>query len=332
MSKSPTIDIHAHYFPESFIKILEEEGQAYGLTVDRNNPKGIGIGVKGGSQDPLSPAFTDIDLRLKEMDRQRVDIHALSLTRPMVYWADGALGLKLSRAVNDALAEAHLAYPDRLFGLAVLPMQEPALALEELERSSKLAGIRGIYMGTNVNGRDLSDPEFLPVFQRMEKLGLPLFLHPLDVIGAARLKPNHLFNVLGFPFDTTVAAAHLVFGGVLDTCPTLEVCLVHGGGVFPYLVGRMNKGYEIWEDCRTIEHEPSAYLQRFTYDTITHDPDLLAYLIGRVGPERVMLGSDYCFKIGYDRPVEVVTGLSSLSGEEKAGILGSNAARLLKLT
>ncbi len=331
MAVSPIVDIHAHFYPERFLKLLEEEGGSFGISLRRQGSKGVVIQIGEGSLGPLKPAFTDLDLRLKEMNRRRVAVHALSLTRPMVYWADGPFGLELSRAMNDAMAEAHQAFPDRFVGLAILPMQETRLALEELERARSLPGMRGVYMGTNINGRDLSDPDFFPVFQRMEELRLPLFLHPDTTLRSDRLKPYYLYNLLGFPFDTAVAVAHLIFGGVLDRFPRLAINLVHGGGVFPYLVGRMNQGHKISDLCKGIKRKPSTYLKRFTYDTITHDPGLLLYLIRTVGADRVMLGSDYCFSIGYDRPVEVVTRLASLSRVDRDKILGSNAVRLLKL-
>ena len=330
MASKPIIDIHAHFYPQSYLKILAEEGESFGIRLDQTHPKETVIDIKG-SRLSLGPAFTDLDLRLKEMKRQRVDIHALSLTRPMVYWADPELGLKLSQAMNDAMAEAHTAFPDRFVGLAVLPMQDIPSALEELERASRLPGIRGVYMGTNINGKDLSDPQYLPLFQRIEKLRLPVFLHPTQVIGPERLKPYFSYNLLGFPFDTAIAAAHLIFSGILDRFPRLSFCLPHAGGALPWLIGRMNRGHKITEECRQMKHKPSTYLRRFTYDTISHDPGALLYLIRLVGADRVMIGSDYCFAIGYDRPVEVVTRLAALSRADQARILGSNAARLLKL-
>jgi aminocarboxymuconate-semialdehyde decarboxylase len=331
MATSPTVDIHAHYYPERFLKLLDEEGESFGVRLHRRDSKGPVMEISGAFLGPLKPAFIDLEVRLKEMNRTRVDIHALSLTRPMIYWADGKLGLKLAQAANDALAEAHQAFPDRFIGFAILPMQDTTLALRELERSARLPGIRGVYMGTNVNGRDLSDPGFLPVFKRIEELRLPVFLHPIHVMGAERLKPFFLYNLVGFPVDTAVAAAHLIFSGVMDRFPRLHFCLPHAGGAFPGLVGRMNRGHKISEECRGAKRKPSAYLRRFTYDTISHDAATLLHLIRTVGPDRVMLGSDYCFAIGYDRPVEVVTRLSRLSRADQAKILGSNAVRLLKL-
>ena len=330
MPSKPIVDIHAHFYPERYLKILGEEGGSFGIKLERTQAKEIVIDIKG-SRLSLGPAFTDLDVRIKAMKRQRVDVHALSLTRPMVYWADAELGLKLSQAMNDAVAEAHTAFPDRFVGLAVLPMQDTPSALEELERASRLPGMRGIYMGTNIHGKDLSDPQYLPLFQRIEKLRLPVFLHPTQVIGPERLKPYFSYNLLGFPFDTAIAAAHLIFSGILDRFPRLSFCLPHAGGALPWLIGRMNRGHKITEECRQMKHKPSTYLRRFTYDTISHDPGALLYLIRLVGADRVMIGSDYCFAIGYDRPVEVVTRLAALSRADQARILGSNAARLLKL-
>jgi aminocarboxymuconate-semialdehyde decarboxylase len=330
MASKPIIDIHAHFYPQSYLKILAEEGERFGIRLDQRHPKELVLDIRG-SQLGLKPAFTDLEVRRKEMNRQRVDIQALSLTRPMVYWADPELGLKLSQAMNDAVAEAHTAFPDRFVGLAVLPMQDIPPALEELERASRLPGIRGVYMGTNINGKDLSDPQYLPLFQRIEGLRLPVFLHPTQVIPTDRFKPYFFYNLIGFPVDTTIAAAHLIFSGILDRFPRLSFCLPHAGGALPYLVGRMNRGHKITEECRQMKHKPSTYLRRFTYDTISHDPGALLYLIRLVGADRVMIGSDYCFAIGYDRPVEVVTRLAALSRADQARILGSNAARLLKL-
>src|SRR5262249_36918021 len=216
-------------------------------------------------------------------------------TFPMVYFAPADVGLRLARAFNDALAEAHTAYPDRFVGLAMLPMQEPTLALEELERVVGLPGVRGIYAGTTVAGRELSAPEFFPIYARLEQLRWPLFLHPLDLLTAPRMNPYYLGNLVGHPFDTTVAAAYLIFGGVLDRFPHLKVCLPHAGGGLPYLSGRLDRGFKVRKECGHLPRKPSAYLRRFTYDTISHSPAALKLLIQTVGADRVLLGSDYCF-------------------------------------
>jgi aminocarboxymuconate-semialdehyde decarboxylase len=332
MTTGPAIDIHAHYFPEPYLKLIEQEGAAFNVRLSREDPRGpvihMGPVVKIG---PLRRAFIDLDLRRKEMNRQGVQVHALSLTLPMVYWADGDLGVRLARATNDALAEAHTAFPDRFVGLATLPMQEPARAVLELNRAARLPGMRGIYLGTNVGGRELSDEGFFSIYARAQELGWPILLHPLNVIGVQRLAPYYLHNLLGNPFDTAIAAAHLVFGGVLDRFPGLSVCLPHAGGAFPYLVGRLDRGWRKRPECRRIKRRPSAYLRRFTYDTISHAAEPLRYLIRLVGADRVMLGSDYCFDMGYERPVQIVTRLRRVSLADRARILGANAARLLRI-
>jgi len=327
----PSIDIHAHFFPEAYLKLIAEEGGRFELRLSRSAPKAPVIQIGPLRVGPLRSAFSDLDVRRKEMDRQGVRVHALSLTYPMVYWADGDLGLRLARAMNDALAQAHTAFPDRFVGLATLPMQEPKLALEELDRVARLPGIRGAYLGTNIRGRELSDPDFFPLYERMEALRLPLFLHPIDVVGAQRLVPYYLGNLLGNPFDTAVAAAHLIFGGVLDRFKHIQICLPHAGGAFPYLVGRLARGWKVRSECKHLKRSPSAYLRRFTYDTISHSAEALHYLVGLVGADRVMLGSDYCFDMGYERPVQIITRLRGLRQSDRARILGGNAARVLRL-
>jgi len=279
---------------------------------------------------PITAHYHDLDVRLKSMDEQRVDVHALSLMPPMVYWGDGVLGLRLARLVNDAMAEASRSHPDRFVALATLPLQDPEAAVAEVERAITELGCRGIYLGTNVRGKELTDPSFLPVFERIDALRVPIFLHPLNVIGSQRLTSYHFHNLLGNPFDTAVAAANLIFSGLLDRFPKLQICLPHAGGALPYLIGRLNHGWKVRQECRTLKKPPSRYLRRFTYDTISHAPESLNYLIKLVGVDRVLMGSDYCFDMGYERPVKIVTALK-LSRKDQENILGGNAARLLRL-
>ena len=325
------IDIHAHYFPEVYLRAIETQGERFGITLDRSDALGPAIKIGTMLGGHLRREFYDLEARLKEMNRAGVDVHALSLTFPMVYWADAELGTRLARAVNDAMSEAHRAHPERFVALATLPMQEPKRAVEELDRSARLPGIRGVYLGTNVNGRELDDPTFFPVWERIDDLELPVFLHPLNVIGAQRLGPYYLANLLGNPYDTGVAAARLIFGGVLDRFPKLSVCLPHAGGTLPYLIGRLDRGQKVRRELKHMKRKPSAYLRRFTYDTISHAPEPLRYLIDLVGADRVMIGSDYCFDLGYERPVQVVTSLPRLSRADQAKILGGNAEKLLEL-
>jgi aminocarboxymuconate-semialdehyde decarboxylase len=323
------IDIHAHFVPEEYLRLIEEQGEPYGVSLRRaaNGPMIVaGQAVIG----PITAHYHNLDVRLKAMDAQGVALHALSLNPPMVYWADDALGVRLARLVNDAMAEATRAHPERFVALATLPMQDPGAAVNEVDRSVKELGCRGIYLGTNVRGKELNDSSFLPVFERINALGVPIFLHPFNVIGSQRLTSYYLHNLLGNPFDTAVAAANLIFSGLLDRFPKLNICLPHAGGAFPYLIGRLNHGWKVREECRALKKPPLSYLKRFTYDTISHAPEALRYLIDLVGTDRVMLGSDYCFDMGYERPVQVVTALK-LSSSDQEKILGDNAKKLLQL-
>src|ERR1043166_7610616 len=180
-----TIDIHAHFVPEEFLRSIEAEGEPYGVRL-RPSPDGPFIVVGHAAIGPITAHYHDLDVRLKTMDAQGVGVHALSLMPPMVYWGDGALGLRSARLVNDAMAEASRTHPDRFVALATLPMQDPEAAVAEVERAITELGCRGIYLGTNVRGKELTDPSFLPVFERIDALKVPIFLHPLSVIGAQR--------------------------------------------------------------------------------------------------------------------------------------------------
>ena len=326
-----TIDTHAHYFPQNYIDLVAQHGKRCGTTVTVDD-KGItfiqvGLHLRTG---PITRTFIDLDERLKIMDQQGVGMHVLSLTQPMVYWADDELGAQLSVAFNDAVSAAHKAHPDRLIGFACLPMQNPILAVRELERAAKLPGIKGVYFATAVRDRELSDRSFFPVYERCEALGLPIFLHPM-MINNERMKQFYLVNLCGNPFDTALAASHLIYGGVLDAFPKLEISLPHAGGVLTALRGRLDRGFDTRVECKTISKPPSSYLKRFTYDTISYNEELLEDLIKLVGAERILVGSDYCFDIAYEEPIRFLNGVKSLTAEQRQQIVWDNAVKLLRL-
>lgn len=330
-SPGKAIDVHAHFYPERFLRSLAEDGVPPGVKIEYPEPDAPTL-VFGARRLPLDVTYWDLDKRLKRMNAQGVTVHALSLTAPMVHWGSPERGAQLARLVNDAMVEAHTAFPDRFVGCATLPMQEPALALKELERVAGLRGIRGIYLPTNVGGRELSEPAFFPIYERCQALSLPVLLHPIGVIGSERLqKSYYLQNLLGNPFDTAIAAAHLVFGGVLDRYPKLDVVLPHAGGAMPYLMGRLQHGQGVRPETKNMAQKPFGdYRRRFHYDTISHSPELLRVLVGLVGADRVMLGSGYCFDMGYERPREIITKLG-LKAADQEKIFGGNARRLLRV-
>ncbi|MCC7487692.1 MAG: amidohydrolase [Burkholderiales bacterium] len=328
----PRIDTHAHWFPPEWVELVAREGTGNGAEVKCNDSGEIvRFTAPGIDRAGFKPQYVGIPVRLEIMDAGRVDVHALSLTSPMGYWAKPEFGLKLARAFNDACSAAHLGHPGRFVGMATLPMQAPALALEEVARAAKLPGIRGVYMGTHVNGKNLDEKEFFPVYAKCEELGLPIFLHPVAPVGRERMRNYHLGNFLGNPLETGIAAASLVFGGVMDAFPKLDVMLPHAGGVFPNLIGRMDHGTTVRRECAHMTRPPSAYLRRFHYDTITHSDAILMNLIRQVGADRVVMGSDCPADMSYTKPVDVVERLPGLSAAERDAILGGNAARLLGL-
>ena len=327
------IDVHAHYFPERFIAAINESGGPPGVSFDLSKPDAPFF-IIGGNRIPIDTTYWDLEQRLRRMDTQGVTLHALSLTTPFVYWAAPERGAELARLVNDAMIEAHTAFPDRFVGCATLPIQAPELAVKELDRLAGSRAIRAAYMPSSFAGKELSDPSLLPIYAKCESLNLPILLHPdqaAAAMGANRLQPFYLANILGNPFDTTIAVANLVFGGVMDRFPRLDIVLPHAGGALPYVAGRIQHGQAVRPEVQGRAQRPfMEYLRRFHYDAITHSPELLRFLIDLVGVDRVMLGSDYCFDMGYERPREIIEGLK-LSRTERDRILSGNAARVLRL-
>ncbi|UJQ95134.1 amidohydrolase family protein [Mariluticola halotolerans] len=325
------IDIHAHFYPKEYLDAVAAHGEAAGAHfVDLKGTQALKVGPL--FTGPIADRFIDLDMRLEDMQQSGVSSQLLSLTQPMVYWADERLADHLSAVFNDALAAAHQKAPEQLFGFATLPMQFPDRAIAEAKRVAQIPGIKGVYLGTAINDTNLSDRSFWPVYAVLEELGLPIFLHPLKVVGMTdRLSEYFLANILGNPFDTAIAAAHLIFSGVLDAFPKLQIALPHGGGALPFLLGRISHGWSVRPECVHLETDPRAYASRFYYDTITHDEKALAYLIEQVGVDRVLLGSDYCFDMGLEQPRKAVETLDVLNDAEKSQILGLNAKELLKM-
>ena len=249
----------------------------------------------------------------------------------MVNWAPADFGVKLAQVYNDSLGKACQQYPKRFVGLATLPMQAPELAVKELERAAKIPGVKGVYLATHINGKNLDEKEFWPVYAKCEEYGLHVYLHPVNPLGAERMRSYYLRNFLGNPYDTGVAAASLMFGGVMDAFPKLEVILPHAGGTYPALIGRMDHGVTVRPETKHMKKPPSEYLRRFHYDTISHHVPLMKYLVNLVGADRVVLGSDHPADMSYEKPVDFVDKLSDFSMRDRDLILGGNAQRLLKM-
>jgi aminocarboxymuconate-semialdehyde decarboxylase len=324
------LDIHAHYLPEAYLDVLNEDGKRFNAKY-RMTDKGFYYETPAGSGGPSATKVIDLKQRIADMDRQGVAAQAVSLSLPtMAYWGDAELSHNLAKAWNDGASAAHRDYPTRLVGLLALPMPYPDRAIDELNRASKLPGIRGVYMGTTVNDKDLDDPMFEPIWARIEELNLPVFVHHVQIMKEERLHPFYLGNLLGNAFDTAIAACHLIFGGVLDRHPKLQIGLGNGGGTLLVHMGRLDRGWQVRPETRHLPNAPSAYLQRFTYDTIVHSKPILEFVISQVGAERVMIGTDYPSDMGDDHPIQFLEQINLTSAQRRT-ILGGAASKLLQL-
>jgi len=328
MVTTRTIDIHTHILTQETAALLSQAGAKVTITPDDAESAALDVG--GVVYRPFPTGGFDIARRLQDMDATGVDVHVLSATpQTYLYKQEAALGATTSAIQNDQIAKHIAAHPTRFMGIATLPMQDPKLAADELTRAMNKLGLRGAMFASNILGKNLDDPSFEPLWAAAEELGAFMFIHPNNVAGAERLKSYYLVNLIGNPLDTTIAAACLVFGGVMDRHPRLKVCLAHAGGFMPYQAGRWIHGWRVRpEPKKNIRQEPATIVGRFLYDTIAHSDESLAFLIERAGAARVMLGSDYPYDMAMMDCVAHVRGLK-ISDADKAAILGTRAEALL---
>jgi aminocarboxymuconate-semialdehyde decarboxylase len=279
----------------------------------------------------IQDRITRIEPRLAAMDRMGVDVQVISVAPPQYfYWTEPETGRATARIINDNIASIVEAHPDRFVGLGHLPMQYPEFAMAELERCASALGMRGVELCTNVNGKDLADREFAPIWARLEALGMVVFLHPGGFTHGERLREHYLNNVIGNPLESTIAVSHLIFGGVLDRHPKLKVVVAHGGGFVGSYPFRMDHAWRSRPDCRVnIKRKPSDYLRRMYFDTLMFDPRALGHLVDLWGAEHVLLGTDYPYDMGYYDPLGAIAAVKKLKRSEREAIAGGNAARLL---
>lgn len=324
-------DVHMHWYPREFVDLMIKEGPAHGAVMGydkKGNP--VVESVPGCTQkSTMRKTMTNFDDIIRDMDNRKVHTYALSMTNPLVYWADPGFGLELCMAHNDACVEAHRKYPDRFYGTIVLPMQDVKLAAKELERMSRHPCMRAVFIAEHINGKNLHEKEFWPIYEQTEALGLPLFLTNLYPTGAERMKDYFMINVLGNPQEAGYAALSLICGGVLDAFPRLDVFLPHAGGTFPWLVGRLDLGIKFSDELKHMKQPGSAYLKRFYYDLITHHPQIMRNLIDLVGVDRIVTGTDFPQGMSVKQPVDFVESVPGLTHEERTAILCDNPAKLL---
>ncbi len=249
------------------------------------------------------------------------------------YDQDVATTTAIARACNNEVQQMTIDYPDRFAGLATLPMQDIPAAIAELERVMVQLGFKGAMINDQINGRTFDEPEFLPFWKAAEQMGAMLLIHQArPTLVTQRTTRYHLPNTIGNLVDRAVTFASFVFGGVMDACPDLRICLAHGGGYTCFGIGRMDRGWQVRSEARVhITQPPSAYLKRFYYDCLTHSEAALRLVIDTAGADRVVLGTDWPADMRIDWPVAWVLGLQSLTQEEKELILWKNLERLLGL-
>lgn len=331
MSAPAVVDIHAHALPPDGFAAISA---AYPDTVPRRvvSESGSVLVYPGGRRSGrLPPGMFDPPARLADMKQQGVTHQVLSAPPiTFFYSAPAAACRDLARYQNDALLDAAAGHPGQLSMLAALPLPDTAASVAEIARIAGNRAVRGVAIGSCVPGDDLAAARFEPLWEALTDADLGVLIHPGDVAGQERMREHFLRNLVGNPVETTLAAAHLVFGGVLDRHPTLRVCLVHGGGFVPYQIGRWDHGWrsraEVGAD---LVAAPSTYLSRFFFDTIVHDGPALRFLGQQVGWGGVVLGSDYPFDMGVDRPVHAVDD-AGVGGSWRDAVLGGNSVRFLR--
>ena len=279
----------------------------------------------------IGRTLNTVDTRLADMDRLGIDVQAISPSPGQYfYFTDADTGRAAARAVNDGIAAAVAATPDRFVGMGTVPLQDVGLAVEEMRRCVRELDLRGIEISSNVNGVDYHDERFRPFWAAAEDLGVLIFIHPLGFTHAQRMSEYYFNNLIGNPLESTLAVGHLIFGGVLDRYPGLRICVAHGGGYMPGYWGRMDHGWLARGDCSEhCTHAPSSYLRKLWLDTLVFDQDQLDSLVRTHGADKLCLGSDYPFDMAEPDPVGFHARLSEA---DQARILGLNAADLLGLT
>jgi aminocarboxymuconate-semialdehyde decarboxylase len=319
--------------PECFWKTVEKGEEWYGVRYEPGDP--LGFTVSQGKRDPVSnPKLRSTpEERLKDMDAQGVEVQVVSIATPLFgYYLEPAQGLQLAREVNDEIASMTRQWPQRLAGMATLPVQDVGASIGELERAVNVLGFKGAELDTVVNGKNWDEPGFLPLFKAAEQMGAVLFFHPQpnNNLVSEHMARYSLGNSIGVPLEDTLVVAALIFGGILDKCPDLKVCIAHGGGPACFGMGRLDRGWQVRSEARThILKPPSAYQRQLYYDCITMSETALRFLINSVGADHVVLGSDWPYVRWDPSPVTWVKGLKSLTEEEKEKILWKNLEKLL---
>lgn len=325
------VDFHTHIIPEDIPNFAEKYGGRWPV-LEKTCSCGANIMVEGKLFREVTDQVWDPEKRIEDMNREGVDIQVLSpIPVTFSYWADPVQAEEMAKIQNDFIAETVKKYPSRFIGLGTVPLQDVTIAIREMERCINELGLKGIEIGTNVNGLNLDDPSFLPFFEKAEEWEVPLFVHPWETLGRERMPRHNFMYTVGMPSETALAAASLINGGIIEKFPRLKVCFAHGGGSFPYILPRLDQGWNVWPHLRKTKKPPSYYAKNFYFDSLNYDPVNLKYLIDRFGYDKIVMGSDYPFLLREIVPGKVVDETVELSKEERKAILGMNALRFLNV-
>jgi aminocarboxymuconate-semialdehyde decarboxylase len=323
------IDFHNHFYPAAYLDALRSGNSRVQITIDdEGNPRlhypgDYNIAVRG---------HRDIAYRTGVLEELGVDTQLLSLTTPGTHVEEPELAVRLAQIVNDGFAAIVANGCGRYAAMATLPLSDPAGSAKELRRAHEQLHFAGAMVFSNINGAALSDDQFLPVWETANDLGAVIHIHPTSPVGVDAMKDYWLMPLVGFPLDTTLAAASLVFSGVVERFPNIKWALGHLGGAIPYLVERLDRGFHAFAECRAnIDRPPSTYLREFYYDSVNFDVHALQLAIDFAGADHILAGSDYPHQIGsIPKMFESIAALD-LSEDDREKIRGRNAARLLSL-
>ena len=323
------IDFHNHFYPPAYLEAIERGPSAVRVTRDGDGnpmlhyPGDYNVAVRG---------HRDIDYREKVLREVGVDLQVITLTTPGTHVEEPAAAARLAKLVNDEFARVVANKRRRFAALATLPLIDPDASVAELDRAIAELNFRGAMIFSNVNGVSLWDKRFWPLYDAANEMEAVLHIHPTNPVGVEAMMDYWLMPLVGFLFDTTLAAAGLVFSGVVERFPKIRWVLGHLGGAIPYLAERLDRGYHAFAECReNISQPPSNYLRNFYYDTVNFDPRAIELAIHFAGAEHILAGSDHPHKIGSISKMLESIEQTKISKKEKALILGGNAARLLGL-
>ncbi|MCS6820220.1 MAG: amidohydrolase family protein [Chitinophagales bacterium] len=324
------VDIHTHIIPKHLPRWAEKFGYGGFIHLDHHKAGCARMMRDDEFFREIQENCWDPSVRIKECDRHRVGVQVLSTIPVMFnYWAKPKDCLEISQFLNDHIAAVVKEYPKRFIGLGTVPLQAPDLAVEEAERCKKI-GLAGLEIGTNVNDLNLNEPMFFPFFEAVQELGLSLFVHPWNMIGAKQMNKYWLPWLVGMPAETSRAICSMIFGGVFERFPRLRVAFAHGGGAFPSGIGRIEQGFKVRPDLTAIDNNvnPRHYIGKFFIDSLVHDAQYLRYLTQCMGIDNICLGSDYPFPLGEAVPGSLIESMKWKKAEREK-LLFKNAFRWL---